>query len=213
MQKSNMSNIKLVPNQKAITIHKEPCDNTCKENYYAKINLVAMAQAALNLDAGAFKLWIYFAKNQPGYQFALSKADVQESFGMKKTQYDNAIKELKDKGYLAQDKGAYYSFYEAPVALKPDNTLPNSEASKHSLPENLTTELPENLTTTLLGFTTRNIINTTKDITDGAAPQTPSAPTESSPHQEEKVRVFNIEAPMRNLKPPKREEKKELWKF
>ena len=88
MQQSNMSNLKMVPNQKGITIHKEPCDNTAQEHYYAKINLEAISHAAMDLDAGAFKLWIYFAKNQPGYRFALSKKVVEEQFGIKKTQYD-----------------------------------------------------------------------------------------------------------------------------
>ena len=214
MQKSNMSNIKLVPNQKAVTVHKEPCDNTCKENYYAKINLAAITQAALDLDAGAFKLWVYFAKNQPGYQFALSKVDVQESFGMKKTQYDNAIKELKEKGYLTQDKGAYYSFYEVPVALKSDHSDHEVIESNPSLPEKLTTQSPEKITTMLLGFTTRNIINTTEDITDGALPHTPPSAAEPPPQQEEKVKEFEIEAPGRQPAQIKyKEEPKRLFKF
>ena len=214
MQKSNMSNIKLVPNQKAITVHKEPCDNTCKENYYAKINLIAMNQAALNLDAGAFKLWIYFAKNQPGYQFALSKADVEESFGMKKTQYDNAIKELKEKGYLIQDKGFYYSFYEAPVTLKHDNRKLDSADNEQQSPYFQTTQLPENQTTTLLGFNTRNIINTTENITVGASPQNPSSAAMPPPQQEERVKEFEIEAPRRQPSQIKyKEEPKKMFKF
>ena len=27
------------PNQKTITVKKEPCDKSCKEHYYTKINL------------------------------------------------------------------------------------------------------------------------------------------------------------------------------
>ena len=50
-----------VPNQKIVRIEKEPCG---KGNLYAAINLKALEAAAQNLDAGAFKLWIYFAKNQ-----------------------------------------------------------------------------------------------------------------------------------------------------
>jgi hypothetical protein len=59
-----------------------------------------MQQAAINLDAGAFKLWIYFAKEQQDYEFALSSKAVKENFGIKKTQYDNAIAQLITKGYL-----------------------------------------------------------------------------------------------------------------
>lgn len=43
-----------------------------------------MEAAALDLKAGAFKLWVYFAKNQNEYVFALSNKDVADSFGIKK---------------------------------------------------------------------------------------------------------------------------------
>lgn len=55
---SNMP--KTVPNQKTIRVNKEVCD---KHNLYTAINLEAMEQAARDLEAGAFKLWCYFAKN------------------------------------------------------------------------------------------------------------------------------------------------------
>ena len=65
-----------VPNQKIVRIEKEPCG---KGNLYAAINLKALEAAAQNLDAGAFKLWIYFAKNQNGYSAMLSaKSSVAE---------------------------------------------------------------------------------------------------------------------------------------
>jgi hypothetical protein len=76
-----MSNIKTVPNQKVVKVNKEPCN---KSNYYAAINLEAMEAAAQNLDAACFKLWIYFAKNQNNYEFALSSKAVNDTFGMKK---------------------------------------------------------------------------------------------------------------------------------
>lgn len=76
-----MSNIKIVPNQKIVKVSKEPCN---KSNYYAAINLEAMEQAAQALDAAAFKLWIYFAKNQNNYEFALSSKAVSDTFGMKR---------------------------------------------------------------------------------------------------------------------------------
>lgn len=74
-----------VPNQKIVRIEKEPCG---KGNLYAAINLKALEAAAQNLDAGAFKLWIYFAKNQNGYEFALSSKDANTTFGLGKSQYD-----------------------------------------------------------------------------------------------------------------------------
>jgi hypothetical protein len=76
-----MNNFKTSPNQKVITIKKEKTD---KQNYYAAINLNALELAAIDLKSGAFKLWIYFAKNQNNFTFALSNQAVAETFGIKK---------------------------------------------------------------------------------------------------------------------------------
>ena len=77
-----MSNsFKSSPNQKIIKVNKEKCD---KQNYYAAINLNALESAALKLKSGAFKLWVYFAKNQDEFEFALSNKAVAETFGIKK---------------------------------------------------------------------------------------------------------------------------------
>lgn len=116
-----------VPNQKVISIEKEPCG---KGNLYAAINLNAMESAAQNLDAGAFKLWIYFAKNQNGYEFALSSKDAHTSFGLGKSQYDTAVKKLISSGYLTNTQGNQYIFSEIPASKKPlhqNNTMPLSE--------------------------------------------------------------------------------------
>jgi len=84
---------------------------------------MAMNAAACNLDAGAFKLWIYFAKNQNDYTFELSSKAVGETFGIKIKQYNNAITELIAKGYLVNTKGNNYVFNEIPVNTKEDNTV------------------------------------------------------------------------------------------
>ena len=105
------NSLSTVPNQKTITVKKEQCD---KQNYYAAINLNALESAALNLQSGAFKLWVYFAKNQQNYTFALSSKAVEENFGIKIKQYNNAVAELIIKGYLVKESGNKYLFYEIP---------------------------------------------------------------------------------------------------
>lgn len=115
-----MSENKLVPNQKAITIKKEKTD---KDNIYTMININAMETAALDLSAGAFKLWIYFAKNQNNYNFGLSSKAIENEFGVKIKQYNNAIKELQEKGYLVKEKGYNYNFYEKAVKPKSNNEV------------------------------------------------------------------------------------------
>lgn len=67
--------MKSVSNQKIVTCYKEPCD---KVNIYMILNMKALEKAAKNLSYGAFKLFIYFAKNQDGYCFALSSKDVYQ---------------------------------------------------------------------------------------------------------------------------------------
>lgn len=102
-----------VPNQKIITVIKHKCD---KNNLYSTINLQVKREAAQNLDAGAFKLWNYFADNQSYYTFGLSRTAIENAYGIKKRQYDNGIQELIEKKYLVKIEGtnSQYNFYEAP---------------------------------------------------------------------------------------------------
>ena len=77
--------------------------------------------AAKQLSAEAFKLWIYLYKEGTRLGcYYLRRKRVQEDFGIKKTQYDTAIKELIEKGYLVQHSEAnsvnyVWEFYVMPV--------------------------------------------------------------------------------------------------
>ena len=100
-----------VPNQKTITISKEPCD---KDNYYAKINLNALQLALKSLTPAQFKVWIYFAKNQNSHTFALSPQAAEE-WGNARTTFNRTITTFIDEGYLIGKEGSNrYTFYEIP---------------------------------------------------------------------------------------------------
>lgn len=129
--------MKTVPNQKVVKVQKEKCG---QGNLYAAINLTAMENAAQTLDAGAFKLWIYFSKNQNDYEFALSSTDAKNRFGIGKSQYDTAIKKLIEKGYLVHQQGNHYTFYEIPI---------DNDQTKEPFHQNHTTPLDENRITSL----------------------------------------------------------------
>lgn len=104
-----------VANQDLAEIHKEPCD---KNNIYAMINIEAMQMAMKDLTPVQFQVWLYFAKNQAGYVFAVSPAAALNEFGIKKQSFQDAKRVLKDKGYLVPNptKGKnYFIFYEKPV--------------------------------------------------------------------------------------------------
>ena len=63
-------------------------------------------------------MWLYFAKNQAGYQFAVSPAAALNEFGIKKDSFQKAKGVLKERGYLVENpaKGKnHFIFYEKPI--------------------------------------------------------------------------------------------------
>lgn len=125
-------NIKTVANQKIVKIQKEVCN---KQNLYTTINLQALESASIDLQAGAFKLWVYFAKNQDRFTFALSSKDAEQTFGIKIKQYNNAIKELEEKGYLIKQKGNEYIFSETPFVMPKGNNEVKTKSNNELLPK------------------------------------------------------------------------------
>ena len=101
-------------NQDVCEVHKEPCD---KNHIYAMINIEAMSLAMKDLTPVQFQVWLYFAKNQAGYEFAVSPAAALNEFGIKKDTFQKAKQVLKLKGYLVENpaKGRnHFIFYEKP---------------------------------------------------------------------------------------------------
>lgn len=99
----------MVPNQRKVYVEKGICDAA---NKYTAINLNALFHAMNDLKKGSsFKLWMYFAKNQNGYEFDLSRVDCNE-WGIKTDSYHSAFEDLTQKGYLENTKGNRYIFHE-----------------------------------------------------------------------------------------------------
>ena len=111
-----------VPNQKVVTIHKEPCN---KSNLYCTINLDALRAASAALTSGGLALWLFYASNQNGYTFATGNTLARETMGIKKDAYDRATGELIRLGYLTHKCGNCFTFNEKPISPKvedkPDN--------------------------------------------------------------------------------------------
>ena len=112
-----------VPNQRNITIKKEPCD---KKNRYTINNLEAIDGAAVRLQSKAgFKLYIYLAKNQDKYNFDLPSSSFLAWAGVAYTAYTTAFKELVDQGYLVLKPGTetVYTFYDKPKENHNNETI------------------------------------------------------------------------------------------
>ena len=114
-----------------VSLHKEVCN---KDNLYATINLDAMNAAAVDLDAGAFKLWMYFAKNNEAYKnWELSSKAVERDFGIKIKQYNNAVSQLIEKGYLVEYEdndnpiSNKWEFFELPTLITKSNKVEKEE--------------------------------------------------------------------------------------
>jgi len=106
--------MRTVANQDVVTVQKERCD---RDNLYATINLQAMHLACKDLTPVQFQVWLYFAKNQAGYTFAVSPAAALDEMGIKKDSFQTAKRVLKEKGYLVEDlaKGKnHWIFREIP---------------------------------------------------------------------------------------------------
>ena len=115
-----MPAIQTAPHQKIVRINKAECSS---KEIYAKINKKAMYEAAKKLNgrkASAFIIWCYLASNQDGFELALSNTAVLDAVGVKTDAYDTAINILIEDGYLVNQKGNIYNFYEIPRDKKQD---------------------------------------------------------------------------------------------
>ena len=109
-----------VPNQKTIAINKEKCD---KDHLYATINLEALQDAMIDLSGEALKLWLYMAKNQNGYTFALSPIDAVKWGIGSKSSYIRAVNKLIKEKYLIETSPNHSTFYEKSKKEKPTVTV------------------------------------------------------------------------------------------
>ena len=102
------------PNQKKILIDKVVCDS---RNKYTSINLDALQNAMVALSNADFKIWMYLAKNKDGYELALSPAEAELNWGIKKSTMHETIRKFEKEGYLEKDErtGNYYVFHEMPI--------------------------------------------------------------------------------------------------
>ena len=103
--------MKTSPNQIIVIVSKNPAD---KAHPYTIINLEALNLALATLKGCDLALWLYIAKNQNQYKFALSRAEFCRCTAFSKGSYHNAVANLREKGYLVLKEGTKdtYIFYE-----------------------------------------------------------------------------------------------------
>ena len=102
-------NIITYPNQRVINIHRE----AAKSNFLGIKNENWQA-AARDLGAHALMLYMYLAANADGYNLALSPAAIRQAIAMPRSTYQDQFVKLIDRGYIVQESGNVYNFYETP---------------------------------------------------------------------------------------------------
>lgn len=115
--------VETVPNQRTITVSKQPTD---RQHKYTANNLDALDEAALRLQSkGGFKLYMYLAKNQDKYYFALSSAAFCAWSGLGLRAYNTAFEELKTEGYLVskEDNNNYIFYDKATIEKELEDTI------------------------------------------------------------------------------------------
>ncbi len=59
-------------------------------------------------------LYLYLASNADGYNLALSPAAIRQAIAMPRSTYQDQFVKLIDRGYIVQESGNVYNFYETP---------------------------------------------------------------------------------------------------
>lgn len=85
------------PNQRIIYIERE--SEKVRTDFF-KIGHSQLNRAASDLEANAFKLYIYLADNSNNYKLELSSKHFIEWSGTSDSTYKRAFNELVEKGYL-----------------------------------------------------------------------------------------------------------------
>ena len=85
-----------------------------KEEPYGRIHRAESAEAMKRLSFVGFHLWHILCMNKDDFNLDLSQAAIEKEYGMKKTSYHNAFKELVAEHYLVPIKEGsnVYRFYE-----------------------------------------------------------------------------------------------------
>lgn len=99
-----------VPNQKIVCINKPKYQQN-----FLQIGVQEWQEARQAMTYSEFSFYLYLASNANGYNLELSQKAVENTIGIKKTSYHDAIKKLTALGYLVQRHGNVWNFFTCPV--------------------------------------------------------------------------------------------------
>jgi hypothetical protein len=99
-----------VTNQKIVRIHKPKYQRD-----FLQIGIDEWQDAKRMLNYSEFALYLYLAGNMDNFKLELSQKAVENATGIKKTAYHDAVKKLKEFGYLTEAYGNTFDFHTRAV--------------------------------------------------------------------------------------------------
>ena len=122
--------VKVVPNQKVIEIHK------VHDKGGRILDIPTNRQAQKELSVQAYVLYMHFVLNLPEYKEALSLNHILETTSLSERGYYKAVSELIEKKYLVREPSTqfseFYHFYEKPQPKSTDEvgSLPDESSDE-----------------------------------------------------------------------------------
>ena len=92
------------------------------EREFLQVGITEWQNAYKVLTPSAFAIYLYLASNADGFCLELSQKAIENSLGIKKTAYFEAVKQLESKGYIQPISGNMFYFLLSANSVKTENS-------------------------------------------------------------------------------------------
>lgn len=112
------------------------------EREFLQVGITEWQNAYKVLTPSAFAIYLYLASNTNGFCLELSQKAIENSLGIKKTAYFEAVKQLEGKGYIQPISGNMFCFLLSANSVKTENSR-NTELAGEQLVRKSGQSIPE----------------------------------------------------------------------
>ena len=112
------------------------------EREFLQVGITEWQNAYKVLTPSAFAIYLYLASNADGFCLELSQKAIENSLGIKKTAYFEAVKQLESKGYIQPISGNMFYFLLSANSVKTENSG-NTELAGEQLVRKNEQSIPE----------------------------------------------------------------------
>ena len=103
------------------------------EREFLQVGITEWQNAYKVLTPSAFAIYLYLASNADGFCLELSQKAIENSLGIKKTAYFEAVKQLESKGYIQPISGNMFYFLLSANSVKTENSGNTENSGKTEL--------------------------------------------------------------------------------